>query len=435
MSLVWRWIVAGCIALGLLGAVYAVHQRFFRETTVRIAVASLNGQDGQLLSSINDWLADNGRRLRLRLVETGSDAASLEQLRARKVHIASARADSTSGADIASMMVLYHEMAVLMAPEGSPVTGWRDLNRRPLGVTAGTSRNDPLLLALLKANGVDDSLMVEVAPEAVRSELQRRAILAAAFVAPVPGNNLRQLRRFGSLRDPRGALAVLEVADAETLASRDRRYSAMTIPAGVLRPNPPLPDEGTETLAVARHLMVRDAAAALMITRLSREMLEAMRALQTRHPLLGQAGAPDIAADAFVRVHKGPKALFNGEDRGVLDFALEWIYVIPLLFGALASLGVWLRRWLSPDRPGDAETLMAEALELRRTAAEAQSMQELQALRRRFEHLAGQFESRLKTLESGDAAGVLAAFDLCDRRIDSRRAELDSIVQRTGRPL
>lgn len=435
MSLVWRWIVLGCIALGLAGAAYAGYQRFFREHVLVVAVAKAEGQDGELINAVNHWLVEQGRRYRLRVVESGSDQASLELLRQRKAHVASARADSVSGNGVSAMLTLYSEAAVLLAPEGSIITGWRDLNRRALGVTAGTSRSDPLLQMLLKTSGVDDSLLVEVPSGAVRAELQKRAILAAAFVAPVPGVNLRDLRRLGSLRDARSPLAVLEVADAETLAGRDRRYHAATIPAGALRPNPPLPDEGTETLAVSRYLLVREKVSALFISRATRDILEAARALQFQHPLLAQTGAPDLETGAYVPVHPGARAFLNGEERGLIESALDWIYVVPLLFGALASLGMWLRRWLGPPQTGDVETLMTEALALRREAGEAQSMQELQALRRRFEQLTGTLESNLAKFGRADAGNILTAVDLCDRRIDARRAELDEIVRRTGRAL
>lgn len=435
MNLIWRRIVAGCVALGLAGAIYVAYQRHLKETVVRIAVVSTAGQDAVLLTALDRWLAENGRRITLRLVPSGSEAQSLELLRTKKVEAASARADSVSGQGIASMMVLYREIAVLLAPQGSPVTTWRDLNRRTLGVTLGTSHQDPLLQSLLKANGVDDSLMVSVAPENVRSELQKRAILATAFVTPVPGDNLRHMRRLGSLRDARGALSVLEVPDAEALASRDKRYSAITIAAGVLRPNPPLPEEGTETLAVARHLMTREATSSLATTRLVRELLEATRALQLSHPLLSQAGAPDIEADAFVRVHAGPKALFNGEDRGLLALFLEWIYIVPLVVGGLASAGVWFHRWVSPHKVYDAEELIRSAMELRRLAASATSTAELTKLRTRFEHVVGQFESDIATLDARDCGAVLSALNLCDRRLDTRRAELESVIQRTGKSL
>lgn len=435
MKLIWRWIIAACLTLGVLGAIHAVYQRFFREHVVRIAVVSAKGQDAVLLGAINDWLTAQGRRTRLRLVESGGEPQNLDWLRSKKVEIASLRSDSISGQGVASMMVLYNEVAVLLAPEKSPVTSWRDLNRRPLGVTAGTSMQDPLLQALLRANGVDDSLMVTVAPENVREDMQKRAILAVAFVTPVPGNNLRQLRRFGSFRDPRGPLNLLDVPDAETLALRDKRYAATTIPTGALRPLPPLPDEATETLAAPRHLMVREGASSLATTRTLRDLLEATRALQLTHPLLAQAGAPDIAADAFVRVHKGPKSLFNGEDRGLTELVLEWIYVVPLVLGALATLGSWLYRWLLPRKSSEVEDMIAEALALRRSVTAATRIQDVMQARQQFEQLAGQVESRAVHLPQEAMSGLLSALDLCDRRIDARRAELDQIVQRTGRAL
>ena len=435
MSLVWRWIMTVLIGLGLVGGGYVIYSRFIKEETVRIAVESATADDALLLGAINEWMVSQGRRYRVRTVVAGSQAAALEMLRAKKVEVASVRADAVSGPDLSSMMVIYKELAVLMAPKSSSITSWNSLNRRAVGIPAGTSPQDPLLLALLKANGVDDSLLVPVTPESVNAELTKRTILGVAFVAPVPGASLRNLRRLGSMRDARTALNAIEVPDAEALAARDKRYSSETIPAGALRPNPPLPDEGMDTLGVARHLIVRNNVPSLVVTRMLRDFLEAARALQVQHPLLAQAGSPDIEADAFVKVHKGPRAFFNGEDRGLLEIALDWIYVVPLVFGALATLALWAYRWLSPRNITDSDELIAKALALRREAAATTNPRDFIGFRQRVDQLAGELESSLSLMDPDEASGVLTALDMCERRIIARQAELEDVVKRTGRAL
>ena len=435
MSLVWRWIMTALIGFGLIGGGYYLYARFVKEETVRIAVESATADDALLLGAINEWMTGQGRRYRIRLVPASSPAHALEMLRGKRVEIASVRADTVSGADISSMMVIFREVAVLLAPKGSPVTSWNSLSRRPLGLTGGTVSYDPLLKALLKSAGVDEPMLVQVPPENVHDELTKRTILATVFIGPVPGANLRNLRRLGSMRNARTVLNAIELPDSEALAARDKRYTSETIPAGALRPNPPLPDEGIDTLGVSRHLMVRSSVPPLVVTRVLRDFLDAARALQVQHPLLAQAGAPSVEADAFVKVHKGPRAFFNGEDRGLVEVLLDWVYVVPLAFGAIGTLIAWAVGWLSPRKITPSDELIARSLEIRREAGAANETRALSALRTRLEQIAGQLESTLHQVDPAEAGGVLTAIDLCERRIAARQAELDAIVKATGRAL
>jgi TRAP-type uncharacterized transport system substrate-binding protein len=429
-----RWIIALFAVAALAGAGLAGWRHLFAERVLRVAIDAENGTDAALLTAISDWMQSSGKRYRFRFVVTGSAAESQRLLRARQVDLASIRADAiASGAGIASQLVLYNEAAVLIAAEGGGIAGWNSLNRRTLALAGDTTAKDPLLESLLRLAGVDEALLKPLPPDQALPALQRREAQGVAFVGPVPGPALAGLRRAGALRDSKLNLSAIELADAEELAKRDRRYAEVTIPAGSLRLNPPLPAEAISTLGVARHLMVREALPGLMINRLTHAMLDAKRALLAEHPLLAQMGAPDLEADAHVRVHKGSRVLFQGEERPIGELIMEWIYAVPLLIGLVGTGVMGVIRWLRPPKRPAGAGLVGELLALRREASKAASLAEIAGIRQKLDRLSERAEP---ALAAGDEAArtLLVALDLADRQVLSRRLELDRVAEITGRP-
>lgn len=435
MSMLKRWLIVVFAVLALAAAAFVVHRQFIAERVLRVAVEQAGGTDAQLITAMNDWMQAEGRRYRFRLVVTGSAAESQRLLRARQVEMASVRADAVApGNGISSIAMLYQEVAILLAVDGSRIASWSDLNRRTIAAAANTDPKDPLIQALMKLHGVDESLVVTVAPEVLRQDIQKKTLFGMVQISPMPGTVFASLRRAGMMRDPKISFSVIEVADAETLAKRDRRYSEATIPVGAVRASPPLPDEALSSLGVARHLMVRDMLNGYMVNRLVHAMLDAKRALLPQYPALAQMGAPDLEADAHVKVHRGPKALYNGEEQPISEILLEWIYLVPLLAGLFGTglMGVW--RWLRLGQPNPAEALVRDLLDVRRTAAAATSISELSRAKQSLDGLAEKIlhltEERGKLSATGP---LLTALDIAERQIDSRRAELDRVGRITGR--
>ncbi|HRK25086.1 MAG TPA: hypothetical protein PLQ11_09055, partial [Beijerinckiaceae bacterium] len=203
-----------------------------------------------------------------------------------------------------------------------------------------------------------------------------------------------------------------------------------------LRAAPPLPAEGVATLGVARHLMVRESIPGLMSNRLVHALLDAKRALSGQNPALAQMGAPDLEADAVVRVHSGSRVLFQGEERSLLALAMEWIYAIPLLLGLVGTLVMGIVRWLRPGKAPALQRFVGESLSLRRRAVQATSLAEINATRHAFDRLMAEFEEQGGTGPiTAQSTAALTALDLCERQIASRRADLDRVAALTGRPV
>lgn len=419
------------LAVAAIGVGLVAHWMYFRVNEVQIAVSNPNGEDAAILTAVNDWLTSERRRFRIKLVPTGSPQASLEQLRARKVQVAALRADRVEGRGVSSIMVLYNEVAGVMVPEGSPVKSWTDLQTRTIGTPRGTAPDDPLLLALLRLNGVANPRTLSLETENVREAVDRRRVHAIGFVSAVPGYASRNFRQYLGSRGSEPTF--LTVDDPDQLAAKDKRFTAATIVAGSLRPTPPAPDEAVGTLATGRVLVVRSEANNFIIASLVRALLDARRALFGSQPLFAQAGSPDVEADAFVKVHDAAKKIYNGDEPSWTDMALEWVYIVPMIVGALGSIGLWIfQRYLHPEYR-DPGFLVSELLDVRADAQECETDEELRKLRLRIDAIAEEIDSEAYQYAGMDETGaVLTAMLIAENQLRERRVELRMDAAPTG---
>lgn len=408
----------------VIGTAAAGYWLFMRDITLRVAVSKAGGDDATILNTLNDWMVSDGRRFRLRLLVSGSPEKSLEMLRSGAVDMAAVRADSVTRDRVSSIAVLHQDIAGIVLPPGSTIKSWTDLSSRAIGAYPGTQPDDMLLAALLRLNGVSDAKMVELDGEKVKALGTRRGVAAVAFVSPLVSRTVRPLR---SLVPGRGEVpVVLGIEDPEALAAKDKRYMAGWIIAGSLRTTPPVPAEATGTLAVAHHLVVSTRAHSLVVSRFVRTLLDGRRALLASEPLFSQTGAPDYEADSFVKVHDAARKIYIGDEPSWTDLALEWIYIVPMVVGALGTLILWLvQRYLHPDLR-EATELVTELLDIREQAMSAASFETLDGLRHRTDSIARDLtrQGSISFADIEEIGAILSAINLAERQIAERRQAL-----------
>ena len=68
-------------------------------------------------------------------------------------------------------------------------------------------------------------------------------------------------------------------------------------------------------------------------------------------PLLAGIAAPDTDPDAYIAVHPGAAAYYNGTQQSFMDKYSNWIYLTPMVLGALASIFATAWRFLGVRQP------------------------------------------------------------------------------------
>jgi uncharacterized protein len=424
-----RWLLVGCVLSVLIGAGFAIHAFLNRQISFRVAVTSLDSDDAGLVTALNRWFSANGRRYRLRTVVVEDRAAGMQAVIDRKADFVALRTDETPPAQLASLIVLYKEVAFFVGLPQAGVSTLAQLRGKTIGVTGKTALDDPLLKTMLRLQGVADAKLVALPAAQIRGELQKRSVQAIAHVGPVNGNVGQELRAMRPLRKMKGGEPVLlELDDAETIVTLNRQYEDFDVPAGAIRAQPSLPPETLSTLAVARHLMGRRNTPNFAVQRFLSDMVDARRGILGDYPLAVQMGAPDTEPNAVMPVHTGAVAFFDNEQVDISSVVSEWGYLILAVLGGLGTGIVALVHWLWPKEEPSALPLAVSFLKLKREASSANSAETLPGLEAQLRDLLTQMGEMFEEGEvpRDEIHAVLVTAEMAERRVAEARARVST---------
>jgi hypothetical protein len=230
---------------------------------------------------------------------------------------------------------------------------------------------------------------------------------------------IKSLFREGANSSP----VVIPIDAAGAIAGNKGPYESFDIPKGTLRGAPAVPADDVTTLRVGYYLVANRHLSATVIGDLARKVMGVRRDLVGEQPLLSGIAAPDLDADAFLPVHAGAAAFFNGTQESLIDRYSNAIYLTPMVLGALASVFAAMWRFLglrSDTGTGSLDEFCDLSGRIRRAADEA-SLSAMEAevdacLRARLACIADE--------EASSQAVWIAAAHRLDNLIHHRRSVL-----------
>ena len=266
-------------------------------------------------------------------------------------------------------------VALLIAPPGSAVTELRELKRSTVGVVAGES-NRKLTNVLTEEYDLGrlGVKFRDLAPSDARRALDSKEVRALLVVIPLTEKYLALVRGFfqqTAKTDP----VLIPINSAGAIAEKERAYESFDVPKGTLRGSPPLPGDDLTTLRVSFYLVAKKSLDADMVTGLTQSLMNARRDLLGEMPILAQVAAPDTDPDAYLPVHPGAAAFYNGTQQTFLDKWGNAIFLAPMIFGGLISVAAAAWKFLRSEdvRSGEEalDALYAVAHRIRTTQAES----------------------------------------------------------------
>lgn len=326
-------LITGAIALG-------GYRYFARGTTLTIA-ASDEGQTIQILNALATRMAESHKHLRLKVVPTASMAEAADLFAQGKVDLAVLRADIGNQGHARAVVVAAQAVVLVLLPHGSPVADFDDLKGRTIGVL-DAGANEHIVDAIAGSYGFDRSRFVGVTPDEARASLRSRRIQALVTVVPLNQRTLGALRsRFDLKSKLRPGLLAIDQAAA--IASNARYLETHELPKGTLSGSPPLPDEDLTTLLVPVNIVAQSTLSDDVVAALTRIFIESRGDLSGRFAVLSQIRAPETEKDAYIPLHPGAAAYYEGEEKTFFDRYGDALFYGPMLLGALASLlaGIW----------------------------------------------------------------------------------------------
>lgn len=412
-----------CFAAGLLG-----YRWYNRPVTLTVAVGSVDGEAARAMSEMANQLASDGASVRFKVIDTGTALEAAKAFAAGSVDLAVVRGDVGDLSTAQAIVVLTHATVLLIAPPGSSIDSIDKLKGRTVGVVGGETNakivdvlNNSYDLARGKV--VFKNLSLQDARQAVAS----KQVSALLVVIPLTEKYLSLVKGFfqqGSKMLP----VLIPIDSAAAIAEANRAYASFEVPKGTLRGSPPVPEDDLTTLRTSLYLVASKKLGTDMGTNLTQIIMKARRELLREQPIFAQITAPSTDADAYLPVHPGALAVYNGTQQSFMDEYGNYVYLGPMLLGGIASVLAAAWKFLGIGQPefreGPLDTLYGLARQIRCVHSEA----ELVSIEDEIDNI---LKAQRRKAEEGDENAVDAAtLNVVAHRLENLIHDRRAIVTR-----
>jgi TRAP-type uncharacterized transport system substrate-binding protein len=423
-------LLAGIVGI-VLGAGLVAWRVLAGPTTLSLAVGSFDGEAAKIASIVADRLEATRSSVRLKIVPTDSVFDSAAAFASGKTDLAIVRADVGDLSQARSVVLVNKSVLMILALPGSPVTSIEKMKGRTIGVVGGEI-NQKIVDALKKQYDLGDKVVFKnLTPADTPRAIQSKEASAFLFVVPLTEKYLSLVRRFFRGRnDSFPTLVAIDSAGA--VADADGAYESFDIPQGTLRGNPPVPDADLTTLRVGSYLVANKKLEADTITTLTQALVTARNDLVRDQPLLAGLTSPDTDPDAYIPVHPGAAAYYNGTQQSFMDKYSNWIYLTPMALGALASIFAAAWRFLG-IRQQPEEAVMKSLFALPRRIREVKSEAELARIEDEVDRaLDAEMANAVRNESAQDIAALVSMANRLEEAIYRRRQMLAAGVAATS---
>jgi TRAP transporter TAXI family solute receptor len=366
-------LLAGIVVLAT-GVSLFVYRYVTRPTTLSVAVGSIDGEAANAMSAIASRLVSTNASVRLKVIDAGTAPEAARVFAAGKADLAVVRGDVGDLSQAQAVVVVSHVVALIIAPPGSGIDSIEKLKGRRVGLIGGDS-NARIADVLSKEYGVDRAkVFKDIALSDARRAIQSKEVAALLIVIPLAEKYLSLVRGF--FQQSAKALPVLVPIDsAAAIAAAERGYESFDIPKGTLRRSPPVPEDDLTTLRTSLYLVAQKKLGTDVVTSLTKTIMDVRRELLAEQPIFAQITAPSTDADAYLPLHPGAAAFYNGTQQSFMDEYGNWIYLTPMALGAAATLlaAAWKFLGLGPSSgEGPLDSLYALSRRIRKAGTEAE---------------------------------------------------------------
>jgi TRAP-type uncharacterized transport system substrate-binding protein len=380
-----------------------------------VAVGSIDGEAAKAMSAIASRLVSTNAPVRLKVIDSGTALEAAKAFAAGNVDLAVVRGDVGDLSQAQAVVVVSHVVVLIVVPPGSPIDSIDKLKGHRVGVIGGDA-NIKLVDVLSKEFGLDRAkVFQDIALSDARRAIQSKEVSALLVVIPLAEKYLSLVRSlFQQGQKPLPVLITIDSAGA--IAEAERAYESFDLPKGTLRGAPPVPDDDVTTLRASLYLVANKKLGSDLITTLTQTIMSVRRDLLGEHPIFAQITAPSTDADAYLPLHPGAAAFYNGTQQSFMDEYGNWIYLTPMVLGGVATVLATAWKFLGIGNPatseGPLDSLYALGRRIRSVGSEAELLD-----------IEEEIDDILKAQRAKSASGDESAVDDATLNVAAHRLE------------
>ena len=367
-------LLAGVLVLAA-GAGLFGYRYYTRPVTLTVAVGSVDGEAAKAMSTIASRLVSTNAAVRLKVIDSGTALEAAKAFSEGKVDLAVVRADAGDLSQARAVIIVSHMVALIIAPPGSTIDSMEKLKGRRVGVIGGAA-NARIVDVLSKEYGLDRAKdFKDIALSDARGAIQSKEVSALLVVIPLAEKYLSLVRGIFQ-QGPKALPVLIPIDSAGAIAQSDRAYESFDVPKGTLRGSPPVPDDDVTTLRTSLYLVANKTLGSDLIGTLTQTLMNVRRYLMVEEPIFAQIAAPSTDADAYLPLHPGAAAFYNGTQQSFMDEYSNWIYLTPMILGGVASVLAAAWKFLGIGQPvtqhGPLDSLYALGRRIRKADSETE---------------------------------------------------------------
>jgi TRAP transporter TAXI family solute receptor len=423
-----RIVLVGLLVVAASGAALFGYRYFTTPTTLTVAAGSIDGDAARVMSAIAVRLANTNSSIRLKVIDTGTALEASRTFASGKADLAIVRADIGDLSGARTVVLATHGVVMIVVPPGSPIEDMDGLAGKTVGVVGGEMNHGIVEVLtreydLMRAKARFKDLAVTEA----RQALQSKQVSALLVVMPISEKYLSLVRSFlpsNSKKNP----ALIAIESAGAIANVAKAYESYDLPKGTLRGSPPVPDDDLTTLRVPFYMVASKKLADDDVAALTKAVMDSRRDLLGEFPLLAQLAAPSTDKDAYIPVHPGAAAFFDGTQQGFFEKYGDALFYGPMFLGGVASVLAGLWKFLgiggNGKPPGPLDPMYALAGRVRN----ARNEEDLEAIEQEIDNI---IKAELKKYAKGesqamDAAALGLAAQRLEHLINYRRSRIET---------
>jgi TRAP-type uncharacterized transport system substrate-binding protein len=387
-------LLAGLCAV-IIGAGLVAYRYMTRPVTLTVAVGSRDGELARAASLVTARLAEEGASVRMKILKTEDFAAAAKAFADRRADLAVVRADVGDLPQARSVAQVGHGVVMLLAQSGSRVSSIEDLKGHSVGVVGGMI-NQSIVDALKQEYDLASKVtFVNLPIEQVREAVRTRQVAALLVVVPLSSKYLSLVKGlFGQ------APRLIPIDSADAIADLNKAFESFTIPRGTFRGYPPLPEDDVSSLRVGFYLVANSALGTDLVADLTQAIMKARRDLVAHDPELAAITSVD-ADSAYIPLHPGAAAYYNGTQQTFMDRYGDAIYLTPMIAGALLSILAAIWRFLGAGTADAADATQRAVYELPQRIRKAGNEQALVDLETELDQIMMNFHERAQKGDEG----------------------------------
>jgi len=429
-----RWLrVVLVVALVFLaaGAGLLAYRYASQPVTLTVAAGSIDGDAPRVMQAIATRMASTGAPVRLKVLPQPTSLDAVNAFVKGEADLAVVRADDGHLAEARAVVAVTNAVVLLVVPPGSTIEDMDDLKGKTVGVVGG-AMNKNVVAVLTREYDLERAKVQfkDIPLLEIHKAIQSRQVQALLVVMPISEKYLSLLRGVFP-RNAKSAPKLIAIDSAEAIANVAKAYESYELPKGTLRGSPAVPDDDLTTLKVPFLLVANKKVSDDVITALTKSIMDTRRDLIGEFPLLSQISSPSTDKDAFIPIHPGAAAYFDGDEKTFFDKYGDQIFYGSMLLGSLMSVfaGAW--KYMTKDASTPAQE--SPPLQLHALAArikEAGSQAELADIEGSIDDILKRQLERCSRGEfnEGEASALSLAIQRLEHLVSQRYAVL------AGRP-